>query len=538
MLYFPYEMDLLQAWLTQWVLKFIRRKRGYCLMNRTHKKWFALLGTVSMATGVLAGCGGEQPANKTGSAKVEETKPLEVSIVMPQVGDIPNKGNAIEQAIEKYTNTKLSIQWVPSSTYDEKINIMIASNEMAKIMKVNYVPTIISTIQGGQFWEIGPYLKDYKNISAQNPQYNENIKIDGKLYGIPNYREIGRPAVIYRKDLMDAMGLKMPKSLDDWYNVAKTLTLNDPDKNGKNDTYGFMLDKKYNDGVNSVLTRMATSQGGVNKWGVDASGKFTPEFLTPQFVDTLKLFKRLFAEKLINQDFPALDSTEMDKQYEAGRAVIKINGVATNAANIQDRIVKVVSTAQLDITPWEGPQGPRVSGQSGNNGFLAFPKSAVKTEAELKQLLTFMDKLLDKDMSTLQKRGIEGIHHKKSSDNFVEWIDLTLFNREVKPYRDNLLNFETYNVPPLKDTELAMKGYKMEPEGLKYAVANPALTLSSKTYSERGKELDIQMADAQTKYIVGKIDDAGWAEEVAKWRKVGGDTLIKEYEEAYAKNKK
>ncbi|NHN29129.1 extracellular solute-binding protein [Paenibacillus agricola] len=511
-------------------------------MNRTQKKWFALIGTITMATGVLAGCAGEQASNKTesttGSTKVEDTKPLEVSIVMPQVGDIPAKGNTIEQMIEKYTNSKLTIQWVPNSTYDEKINIMIASNEMAKIMKVNYVPTIISTIQGDQFWEIGPYLKDYKNLMAQNQQYYENIKVDGKLYGIPNYREIGRNAIVYRKDLLDSMGLKVPKTLDEWYSVVKALTLNDPDKNGKNDTYGLMLEKKYNDGNNSTLTRVAVSQGGVNKWGVDNSGKFTPEFLTPPFVDTMKLFKRLYTEKLINQDFPALDSTEMDKQFEAGRAVIKINGLATNAANIQDRIVKVVSTAQLDIAPWEGSQGPRVAGQAGNNGFLAFPKSAVKNEAELKQLLAFMDKLLDKDMSTLQKRGIEGVHHKKSSDGFVEWIDLTLFNREVKPYRDNLLNFETYNVPPLKDTELAMKGYKMEPEGLKYAIANPALTLSSKIYTERGKELDTLIADAQTKYIVGKIDDAGWADEVEKWRKAGGDSLIKEYEAAYAKNKK
>ncbi|MEK3720420.1 extracellular solute-binding protein [Paenibacillus sp. FSL H8-0034] len=517
-------------------------------MNRTPRQWFAAVGTITMAMGVLAGCGGDQPASKTtegakpADTKVADTKadakPVEVSIVMPQVGDIPAKGNTIEQAIEKYTNTKLSIQWVPNSTYDEKINVMIASNEMPKIMKVNYVPTIISTVQGDQFWEIGAYLKDYKNLAAQNPQYYENIKVDGKLYGIPNYREIGRPAVIYRKDLMDAMGLKLPKTLDDWYNVVKTLTLDDPDKNGKNDTYGLMLDKKYNDGVNSVLTRMAVSQGGVNKWGVDSSGKFTPEFVTPQFVDTLKLFRKLYTEKLINQDFPALDATEMDKQFESGRAVIKINGVATNAANIQDRIVKVVSTAQMDITPWEGPAGPRVSGQSGNNGFLAFPKATVKNETEVRQLLSFLDKLLDKDMSLLQKRGIEGVHHKKAADGYVEWTDLTLFNREVKPYRDNLINFETYNVPPLKDTELAMKGYKMEPEGLKYAVANPALTLTSQTYSDRGKELDTQIADAQTKYIVGKIDDAGWADEVAKWRKAGGDSLIKEYEAAYAKNKK
>ncbi|MDF2963416.1 MAG: extracellular solute-binding protein family 1, partial [Paenibacillus sp.] len=129
------------------------------------------------------------------------------------------------------------------------------------------------------------------------------------------------------------------------------------------------------------------------------------------------------------------------------------------------------------------------------------------------------------------------VHHKKVENGLVEWIDLTAFNREVKPYRDNLLNFETYNVPQLKDTPLAMKGYKMEPDNLKYAVHNPTLTLSSQTYSERGKELDQMMWDAQTNYIVGKMDDAGFQAAIDKWRKAGGDNLIKEFEAALAKNK-
>ncbi|TDF93877.1 extracellular solute-binding protein [Paenibacillus piri] len=502
-----------------------------------HKKWIATMGSITMAMGFLAACGGEQPA-KSGAAEgsnagavKEDTTPLDLTIVVKQVGDIPAKGNAIEQALEKGTNTKLNFQWVPASTYDEKINVMIASNELPKILMVNYVPTVINAIQGDQFWEVGPLLKNYKNLAAQNPQYYENIKVDGKLYGIPQYREIARPANIYRKDTFDALGLKMPKTLDEWYNVSKTL------KTVKNDAYAFMLDKKYNEGQNSVLTRMAVSQGGVNRWGADSNGKLTPEFLTPQFMDVLKLFKRLYAEKLINQDFPALDSTEMDKFFESGRAFMKINGVATNAANILDRLVKVDPKAELDITPWEGPQGQKVAAQNGYNGLLVFPKSAVKTEAELKRILTFLDKLLEPDMSTLQKRGIEGVHFKKTDNNMVEWVDLTAFNREVKPYRDSLLNFETYNVPQLKDTPLAMKGYKMEPDNLKNAVHNPTLTLSSQTYSERGKELDQMMWDAETNYIVGKLDDAGFQAAIDKWRKAGGDNLIKEFEAALAKNK-
>ena len=70
------------------------------------------------------------------------------------------------------------------------------------------------------------------------------------------FRDLGRSVVHYRKDWFDAVGLKAPKSLDDWYNVVKAMTLGDPDKNGKNDTYGMMVEKKYNQNADSMLTRI------------------------------------------------------------------------------------------------------------------------------------------------------------------------------------------------------------------------------------------------------------------------------------------
>jgi putative aldouronate transport system substrate-binding protein len=68
-------------------------------------------------------------------------------------------------------------------------------------------------------------------------------------------------------------------------------------------------------------------------------------------------------------------------------------------------------------------------------------------------------------------------------------------------------------------------------------VTNPALTLNSKTYSEKGEELDTMIRDAQTKFIMGKIDEAGWQSEMENWRRAGGDKLMEEYTAEYAKRK-
>lgn len=299
-----------------------------------------VMGTLLVATSVLGACGSsssEQAEGKTDATQApkagestqapavkEEAKPFPISLVINQVGEIPSKGNPMEQAIMKYTNTTLDIQWIPQSAYDEKVNVMIASSELPKLIKLNYIPTIVNALKSDLFWEIGPYLKDYKNLSAQPEQYYKNISVDGKIYGVPLFRDIGRAAIHYRKDWYDAAGLKPPVTLEDWYTVIKAITDGDPDKNGKKDTYGMMLDKNYNQGAASTLTRLSVAQGGPNKWKVDDQGNFTPEFMTDEFMATMKLFQRLYKEQLINQDFAVVDATQIDKVFESGRSALRI----------------------------------------------------------------------------------------------------------------------------------------------------------------------------------------------------------------------
>ncbi|ULL18302.1 extracellular solute-binding protein [Paenibacillus sp. H1-7] len=495
------------------------------------------MSTVLLLSSILAACGGDKQAQGDKQGAAGGNAPYPLTMVVNQVGEIPPKDNEIEKAIKAYTNTDLQIQWIPTSSYDEKVNVMIASNELPKLMKLNYTATIVGALKSDIFWEIGPYLKDYKNLSAQNQQFYDNISVNGKIYGVPLFRELGRAVIHYRKDWFDAAGVQVPKTLDDWYNVIKAMTQGDPDKNSKNDTYGFMLDKKYNQDAASTLTRLSVAQGGPNKWQVDASGSFVPEFMTTPFFDTMKLFRKLYEEKLINQDFAVVDATEIDKAYESGRTAIRISG--GNAQSIQDKLVKVVPTAVVDAAAIEGPNGRRLPGESGNAGFLAIPKQSVKSVDELKQVLAFVDKLMDPQMATLLVKGVEGKHWEDKGDVTVP-LDPAADAKEVKPYRDTLpQRGESYNIAkPMKQTDLFRKNGQITKDNEKYIVANPALTLDSATYSERGKELEQMISDAQTKFIMGKIDEAGWKAEVEKWKKAGGDKLAQEYKEAYEKSKK
>lgn len=196
----------------------------------------------------------------------------------------------------------------------------------------------------------------------------------------------------------------------------------------------MVLEKRYNQDVSSLLTRISVSQGGPNKWQVE-NGQFTPEFMTEPFYETLKLFRRLYHENLINMDFPIIDTIETVKLYDSGRAGIQMSG--GNAQTWQDKLSKYVADAVVDAAPLTGSGGIRVPEEPGNAGFLAISKDSVSTVEEVGEILDFLDMLLEPPMQTVISKGVENRHWAEKGE-FTEVLDRTLDFKEVKPYRDML----------------------------------------------------------------------------------------------------
>ncbi|ASA22408.1 extracellular solute-binding protein [Paenibacillus donghaensis] len=488
------------------------------------KTYSVLLLSILIVFGTLAGCAPFGWSDEKSSASAPFYLPIGAALI----GELPPKNNVVEQAIEAYTHTELQFEWIPMSAYDDKLRLMIAAGELPKLIKLGYAPVYIATIKDGQFWELGPLLKDYPHLSALDNQYYKNISVEGRIYGVPIIRDFGRATIQYRKDWFDRLGLEVPITLEDWYRVVRALTLEDPDGNGKQDTYGMVLEKKYNQDVSSILTRISVSQGGPNKWLVE-NGHFTPEFMTKPFFDTMKLFRRLYKENLINSDFVVVDTNETTKIYDSGRAGIQISG--GNVQTWLDKLTKTVPDAIVDVALLTGPGGIRLPGEAGNAGFLAIPKDSVKTLEEVEKILDFLNKLFEPPMQTVITKGVEGRHWADRGD-YTEVLNRTLDLKEVKPYRDLLpfLADDQSSIKPSLQPELYLKNQKIGQVNRAYIVENPALTLESDTYREKGKELETIILDAETKFIMGMIDEEGWNAELAKWKQAGGDQMSLEYE--------
>lgn len=245
--------------------------------------------------------------------------------------------------------------------------------------------------------------------------------------------------------------------------------------------------------------------------------------------------KELYVNGYINQDFAVTAKKDQQDGFSQGKAGIYVGALfdgknlLNNAIGIQDGMeIALVN----DITS-TGNESDRAiwAGNGGIGGLLAFPKSEVKDEAELKRLLKFVNDLMDEEIFTLMTYGIEGVHYTVDADMAVTILNQNKWEQEVQPFsssRPKEPGYKIHDADPLKveATELIL-------ENEKYAVYNPAYSLESETYTTMGSELQKIITDATYKYILGSLDLNGFKAEVEKWKQSGGSKIISEYEAAY-----
>ncbi|WP_144027912.1 extracellular solute-binding protein [Paenibacillus sp. 32352] len=501
------------------------------------KKTWAVTTVTAVAVAAIAGCGNDAKpeASKAGDGK---EAPFPISVMLKgYYNDSATAESKVWKKIEEYTNVKLDLQFTPDANYGDKLNITLASGTLPSLVFVNNakVSAVANAINGGAFWEIGPYLKDYPNLSKANQTILNNTSVNGKYYGLYVTRPIGRMAISYRKDWLDNLGMKEPKTIDEFYNMLKAFASNDPDKNGKDDTYGMVVTR-----YGGPWDIMQTWFGVPNKWG-EKDGKLVPAHLTPEYMEALKFFKKLYDEKLVNQDFAVYDSAKWNDPIINGQAGVAID-VAERSYQIDEKMKQNNSKGYIDlIGAVSGPTGLHNLPTAGHNGMFLISKTAVKTEAELKKVLAFLDKTNDKEMQILISQGIEGVHYKVEDGKLVP---LLLATDPMTPDINNknvtqLLTSIPYLTPELfkPNTPLRAKALEVMKENEKIAVHNPGEPFTTPTYTQKGTQLDQIVDDARTKFIVGKIDEAGFKAEMELWKKNGGDDYIKEMNELYAKSK-
>lgn len=428
--------------------------------------------------------------------------------------------------VEEYTNTKLDVRF--TADLQDVLPVAMAAGDLPDVISSWWIrePYMVSAMRGGVVWDITDYIKDYPNLSAIHPQIYENMSLDGRTYGIPRVRPMARVTIIYRKDWLENLGMSEPTTIDEYYEMLRAFTFDDPDKNGQDDTIGLA-----ESGTANVHRLMSIVHGAPNYWAED-NGKFTATHETEEFLNSLKFMNRLYEEELMNRDFPVLNENQKKELFQSGKA-----GAYVRHIDEAYLFQPLMPDAKLGvISQFEGPDGiRRTTGETGAGSILMFTKTGFPTEEDLRKGLEFFDALGDEEMANLFAWGIEGKHY-EVVDGKAQMIDSEGYAKELEHFRNQLMaRHPSDNKMEGNVDELTKYGEALKEDNIQYAVFDPTLALLSETFAERGSQLNTIVDDALTKFILGEIDEAGWHTEVERWREAGGTQVAEEYATAFAK---
>jgi putative aldouronate transport system substrate-binding protein len=204
--------------------------------------WMVCLMILPLA-GVLAS--GSSATGGTGG------KP-EISISMLDRGEVPASEGSYEN--NRWTkwineNSPVNVKWVPitrSQSYD-KVNALFAAGTAPDLvfeynkswMDYWYAQGVIQPV--GDFIE--QYSTNYKQYLAKHPELVPFITgDDGKIYGFTSARSIASIlnfGATIRKDWLDKFGMTKPTTTAEVLNFFRRVRDEDPDGNGRKDTYGM-----------------------------------------------------------------------------------------------------------------------------------------------------------------------------------------------------------------------------------------------------------------------------------------------------------
>jgi putative aldouronate transport system substrate-binding protein len=250
----------------------------------------------------------------------------------------PSQGRADEIWFWKWAEKEMNIHFevtdVERANDAEKINLMFASNELPDIFFNVLTFTSVNVFQYGQKERqllalndlIDKYAPTIKEKFRQDPAARaQSACPDGNIYTLPgidltsdeNYTTY-RPFI--NGAWLKKLGLKMPETLDDFYNVLVAFRDKDPNGNGQKDEIpisGRITTDLWYDVIPIISAAMGYVEPGIKPCLKD--GEAVLFGASPLYGEYLKYMNRLFSEKLLDNDYFSNTTVQINAKGAAHR---------------------------------------------------------------------------------------------------------------------------------------------------------------------------------------------------------------------------
>ncbi|WP_462409410.1 extracellular solute-binding protein [Neobacillus sp. Marseille-QA0830] len=222
---------------------------------------------------------------------------------------------------------KIKNVWsVDSSQYESKLNVTIASGDLPDFFYVNGVQ-LKQLSDSGQIMDLTSYYKKYsspllKQFAEQTKNGISSSTFNGKLMGFAAGGATldSSPVIWIRNDWLKKLNLSAPETVDDVLNISKAFTKNDPDGNGKQDTYGFTLQKDlFGQASGSLEGFFNGFHAYPQQWIQDSKGNLVYGSIQPEMKEALAKLQEMYKNGEIDKEFGVKDATKEGELIASGK---------------------------------------------------------------------------------------------------------------------------------------------------------------------------------------------------------------------------
>jgi putative aldouronate transport system substrate-binding protein len=490
-------------------------------------------------------------AKQTGTDKVYDVNYLRFGYtIFP-----PIDGKAVDLIKERFKiNVKQTV--VLQADYASKLSVAMASGDVPDVLTLDDTnANFYRWVKQGAFLPLNDYIDQYPSLKSIPPYVMNQLTIDGKIYGIPAYQPSYTQSMTIRKDWLDKLGLKMPTNYEELKEVALAFTKNDPDGNGKNDTYGIAMSENINPDFN------AGAYWANNAWyHKDSSGQLIPGVIGPGSKERTLVLADLYAQGAVSKDFAIINWAQVNKEFYSGKAGIFIGTPVGMIEDYYTGLLKVNPTAVVEpIPPFKGPDG--VTGLTTQRGFFGFTVLSSQLAGQPEKVKHILDALeLGRQFIPVDQRtpnnkdydwmlGGQGVGYdmvngksvlKKGAEGSIPLFYLFQSTEYYKPWAPNdeanQYSKANYNSPEMQ--RFIAKIEAMNKETNKTPYQDPTVGIYSQTQATKGTELSKYIIGEQTKMISGQRPVSEWDQMVKEWMARGGADFIKEINEGLKERQK
>lgn len=286
-------------------------------------------GTGGQATATATAQPSEQPA--ASSQAPSQTPLVDIHMISQINPEVSLENNPVVELVKQKLGINLIIEAPPLNNFGDRVKVKVAAGDMPDLFIFGTDIDATNWAKEGLLLNMTDLIKDYPNLMKNiSPQQWGDTKLlgDSNIWGMPRTNSYDKWGFVINKKWLDNLNLKAPRTVEEFNAVCKAFTENDPDGNGKNDTYGVAFgasQSSMDSGTWHMYNDFLSTAYNIANWAPqmpDKDGSFTLRPYKSGYYDYLTELRNLYSQGIIERDYVTFNSSENLDAFAQGRVGI------------------------------------------------------------------------------------------------------------------------------------------------------------------------------------------------------------------------